>query len=93
MLQRNASVLWRELDGEAVLLDPVAGCSYNLNSVGTLIWKLLDGTHTLTEITNTICQHYEVDYEQAAQDVERMLAELRDNHLLLEQVPSQHPIA
>ena len=41
MLKRNGNVLWRELDGEAVLLDPAEGCSYNLNHVGTLIWNCL----------------------------------------------------
>ena len=32
MLQRNEAVLWRELDGEAVLLYPAEGCTYNLKS-------------------------------------------------------------
>ena len=82
MLQRNATVLWRELDGEAILLNPKEGCSYNLNHIGTLIWKMLDGDHTPDKIAKTICELYEVAYEQALQDVERLLDELRDNNLL-----------
>jgi Coenzyme PQQ synthesis protein D (PqqD) len=87
MLQRNAAVLWRELDGEAVLLDPTAGCSYNLNHVGTFVWKLLDGKHTSQDIATAICETYdEVAYEQALSDVEHVLEDLRSNELLIESV-------
>lgn len=84
MLQRNSSILWRELDGDAVLLSPSAGSSYNLNQVGTFIWKMLDGEHTSENIAAAICQMYEVEYEQALQDVENILVELRSNNLLNE---------
>jgi hypothetical protein len=87
MLLRNTTVLWRELDGEAILLNPKEGCSYNLNHVGTLIWKMLDGEHTPNEIVKTICELYEVEYEQALQDVERLLDDLRDNNLLSNSIP------
>ena len=82
MLQRNSTILWRELDGEAVLLSPSAGSSYNLNQVGTLVWKMLDGEHTSQDIAIAICQVYEVEYEQALPDVENILLELRSNNLL-----------
>lgn len=83
MMQRNKTVLWRELDGEAVLLDPAAGCSYNLNRVGTVIWKLLDGTHAAQEIAQEVCQLYEVEYDQALEDVETILNDLKDHNLVL----------
>jgi hypothetical protein len=86
MLLRNTTVLWRELDGEAVLLNPKEGCSYNLNNVGTLIWKMLDGEHTPDDIARTVCELYDVEYAQSLLDVERLLAELRDNNLLSDSV-------
>lgn len=82
MLVRNASVLWRELDDEAILLDPQAGCSYNLNPVGTLIWKLLDGQHSTADIVAAICEAYEVEPEQASQDVQQLLDNLLTNKLV-----------
>lgn len=91
MLQRNDAVLWRELDGEAVLLNPAAGSSYSLNRVGTLIWKMLDGKHTPDSIATTICQLYEVDHEQALQDVAHILSDLRSNSLLNDDASSPHP--
>lgn len=82
MLKRNGTVLWRELDGEAVLLDPAEGCTYNLNHVGTLIWKLLDGNHTIDDIASAISQEFEVEPEQALQDMERLFDEMRQHKLL-----------
>ncbi|MGB8344841.1 MAG: PqqD family protein [Ktedonobacteraceae bacterium] len=92
MLQRKQAVLWRELDGEAVLLSPTAGCSYSLNQVGTFIWKLLDGQHTPGDIATALCEDYEVEYEQAIQDVEHILADLQSNDLLQE-YPQSRSIA
>ena len=91
MLRRNNTILWRELDGEAVLLDPNAGCSYNLNQVGTLIWKMLDGTHTTDEIVSAICEQYEVEFAQALQDLEYLLADMRANNLASEVPSPTHP--
>jgi hypothetical protein len=88
MLLRNTSVLWRELDGEAILLDPKVGCSYNLNPVGTMIWKLLDGQHGSDDIVQAICEAYEVEQEQAKQDVELLLDELHKNELVIASSPS-----
>jgi methyltransferase-like protein len=84
MLQKHTSILWRELDGEAVLLSPAEGCSYNLNQAGTFIWKMLDGRHSALDIAEAICQTYEVEYTQALQDVEQIIADLQQNNLLQE---------
>lgn len=88
MLVRSSSVLWRELDGEAILLDPQAGCSYNLNPVGTLIWKLLDGQHDSEAIVSAICETYEVEPGQAERDMQRLLNELLTNKLVDVSSPS-----
>jgi hypothetical protein len=92
MLQRNNAVLWRELDGEAVLLNPEAGSSYTLNRVGTLIWKMLDGKHTPDDIATAICQLYKVEHEQALQDVANILADLRSNNLLNDYTSLLHSV-
>jgi len=86
MLLRNSSVLWRELDGEAILLNPKEGCSYNLNIVGTLIWKLLDGEHSIDDIAKAICECYEVEHDQALQDMRQLLNELRENNLVIDTI-------
>ena len=90
MLLRNSTVLWRELDGEAILLNPKEGCSYNLNNVGTFIWKMLDGEHSIDEIAKAICECYEVEQDQALQDMRQLLNELRENNLIIEAIIPSH---
>ncbi|HVB73492.1 MAG TPA: PqqD family protein [Ktedonobacteraceae bacterium] len=84
MIIRNSAVLWRELDGEAILLYQQEGCSFNLNPVGTLIWKMLDGQHTPSDMATAICEAYEVEHEQAQHDVEQLLDNLRQYNLLID---------
>lgn len=47
-------VLREEFDDWAILFDPDTGNTFGLNPFGVLIWKLLDGHHTLGDITQTI---------------------------------------
>lgn len=43
-------VLREEFDDWAILFDPDSGDAFGLNPVGVLIWKHLDGKHTLEDI-------------------------------------------
>ncbi len=47
-------VLREEFDNWAILFDPDTGNTFGLNPIGVLIWKHLDGHHTLDEITKKI---------------------------------------
>jgi SynChlorMet cassette protein ScmD len=47
-------VLREEFDDWAILFDPDTGNTFGLNPIGVLIWKHLDGHHTLDEITEKI---------------------------------------
>ncbi len=51
----NPSVILREeFDDWAVLFDPDTAEGFALNPVGVLIWKQLDGTHTLDDIVTAV---------------------------------------
>lgn len=68
----NPSVILREeFDDWAVLFDPDTAEGYALNPTGVLVWKQLDGKHTLQEIVQVIrqnCQDVPEDVGQHAQD-------------------------
>ncbi len=83
-IQRNSAVLWRELAGEAVLLDPTEGCSYNLNQVGTFVWKMLEGNVSIDQIVTALCEQYEVEPAYARIDAEQLLSDLRSHHLIVD---------
>lgn len=59
----------RVIDGEAVLMLSDSSEVNVLNFVGSRIFELSDGTHTIAEIAETIASEYEVSVEDAQEDV------------------------
>lgn len=47
-------VLREEFDDWAILFDPDTGNTFGLNPIGVLIWKQLDGHHSLDDIVTII---------------------------------------
>ncbi len=47
-------VLREEFDDWAILFDPDTGSAFGINPIGVMIWKLLDGCHTMEEIAHII---------------------------------------
>ncbi len=62
-------VLFRSLDGEAVLLDLASGTYFGLDAVGTRIWELLDQRQPLAAILDAILDEYDVEEQRARADL------------------------
>jgi len=75
---RNEGYVWREIDGEAILMSPYGDQIHALNDVGTFIWKLMNGYNSIGDITDQLCEEYEVIKEQALSDLLRFLERLLD---------------
>ena len=75
-------VVFRELEGEMVLLNLATGIYFGLDSVGTRIWELIDGHRSADEIVRTVTAEYEVDAETCAADLARFFQTLQDNELV-----------
>lgn len=71
------------LEGEAVLLNLDNGMYYSLNRVGTVIWELYDGQRTLADILEKICERFEVEDNQARQDLLTITSQLVEQKLLI----------
>lgn len=56
---------------------------YTLNSTAAALWKWVQGREfTSADLTDYLCEHYEVNCEVAQQDVERLLVEWKNFGLL-----------
>lgn len=75
-LVHNSRVVYRVIDGEAVLVDPAIGKVRVLNELGGRIWELIDGQRSLAEIVTLICQEYDAQPDQVTSDVLAFLEEL-----------------
>jgi hypothetical protein len=76
----------RVIRGEAVIVEPAEGRWSLLSEVGTRIWELSDGRHSLADIARAIVQEFEVEEEQARADLVEFVDDLAGRGLL--QLPS-----
>ena len=79
----SADVIFRDLEGEAVLLDLASGSYFGLNPVGTRVWTLLASGATVDAVIAALSAEFDADAAQIAQDVEDLLAELTARGLVI----------
>lgn len=70
------TVLAAHLEGEAVLLDMDSKHYFRLNDTGAFIWQALERRQPIDAIVDGLCDAFVVEREEAATEVERLLAEL-----------------
>lgn len=90
-MRPSPDVVWRDLEGEAVLLDLASGTYFGLNDVGTRIWQLLAAGEPVNRIAEVLAGEYDVSGDDARRDVEALLAELRARKLVVEERPGIAP--
>ena len=83
-LKRREGVAAQVVDGEAVLLDIESGEYFSLNSVGSRIWELCDGTRSTAEIVLVICGEFDVAEDVATADAHEILDEFQNEKLVVE---------
>lgn len=75
-------VVYRELDGEMVLLDLGAGQYYGLDEVGTRAFSLLESTPRLGQIHESLLAEFEVSSERLSADLVELFEDLRGHGLV-----------
>ena len=85
-VRHRPGILFHELQGEAVLLDPQAGTYFGLNEVGTRAWSRIGGGATLGAVQAALLAEFEAAPEQVWEDLAALVRKLLE-HRLLEIVP------
>ena len=67
-LRRVQGIAWREIEGEAVLVNVRSDEVMHLNPVASFLWSNLDGRASLAEIAQAMTGEYEVDLDTALAD-------------------------
>jgi hypothetical protein len=83
----NPSVVFRELDGETVLLNLDSGVYFGLDAVGTRVWALLLEHGATAPVCVQMEREYDVNRDELERDVHRLVGELREKGLLLAAAP------
>lgn len=70
-------VVFRLLDGEAVLLNLKTGNYFGLDPIGTRAWELILEHHSLERVHSALLEEYDVDSDSLAQDLLTLVTEFR----------------
>ena len=62
-------VIFRELDGEAIILNLATGMYFGLDEIGTRLWALITESGTLRHAVDVMASEYDVDRSALEQDV------------------------
>lgn len=75
-------VVFRDLEGEIVLLNLKTGIYFGLNPMGTRIWHLLRAHESLQKVLDSLVEEYEVTKAQCEEDLLSFVAVLREKGLI-----------
>jgi len=78
----NDNVVFRELEGEAVILNLETGTYFGLNEVGTRIWALIQEHRSLGRVFEAMRAEYGVSPDVLKSDLLRLVEELRAKGLV-----------
>ena len=78
----NPEVLAKRLDESTVLVDIGTNRIFELNESGTRVWELLDQGLNTDRIVQRLIDEFDVEDEQAAGDVKKLLSQLEAEGLL-----------
>lgn len=81
--KRSDNILVQQVDGTTVLLSVEGGEYYALDEIGSRVWELCDGSHSVGAIIERICAEYEAPPEMVQADVLELLGELTVEKILV----------
>jgi len=88
-LAPSPDTVYRELDGEAVILHLESGQYYGLDAIGTRIWELLGDRRRPRDIVAVLLDEYDVEAGQLTSDLLALLNRLAERRLI--DVEPSHP--
>ena len=84
---RENDLVTRDVAGEIIIV-PIKGHVgdlegvFTLNELGTMIWELINGQTTVSELVEAVRSEYDVGVEEAEKDVVDFLRSLEDAGLI-----------
>jgi len=76
-------VAFESVDGEVILINVTKGTYYSIDGVGGVAWELIEHGSTAEAICEHVLAHYDVAADVARPDLERFLAALVDEGLVV----------
>lgn len=81
--KRNTNIVWQDLAGEAVLLNPRTGEYFGLDQVACSFWEKADGSKSLEKIVFELVDEYEVEKEVLIGDLQELIDRMLPFNLIV----------
>ena len=78
----GSDVLFKDVGGEAVVLNLETGKYYGLDEVGARMWTLLNEKKQVKEVYQALVKEFEVSTDQLEHDLLSLVNQLANNGLL-----------
>jgi hypothetical protein len=79
----SEDAVFRELEGEAVIVHLASGMYYGLDPVGTRLWQLIDAHGQLQPVFDAALEEFEVEPERLQRDLLQLVSELASRQLVV----------
>lgn len=77
----SEDAVFRELDGESVVLNLETGMYYGLDAVGTVIWRAVEPTGTLRQALARVLDEFDTEHAAAEADLLELASRLIEKGL------------
>src|SRR5690348_16582836 len=81
-LRRRSDLVFRNIEGETVILNREAGVLHRLNPTASFIWECCDGSAGVDDIVARCVHAYAVDFMTCRKDVSETVLKLESLNLL-----------
>ncbi len=81
-MARAEDTIWREIEGEIVVIKDDSLSVHVLNKTAARIWEMCGGDIGPDEIAANLCERYDVSFKQASTDVRNVTAKMMEIGLL-----------
>jgi hypothetical protein len=78
----DRDVVWRDLEGEVVILNLATATYFGLEGIGNEIWRFLAEHRSTEHLVETLCGTFDVTPEQLQRDLDTFIAELAGKGLI-----------
>ena len=80
--KKNDTVYSAEINGRTVAMNMETGEFYNLDEVGSLIWRLLEKSSTVNDVISGVSDECEISFSECKDDVIFFIDSLCTNNLI-----------
>jgi hypothetical protein len=82
ILEKPKGMIFREIDGEIVIITNDGRKIHMLNETASFIWKNIEKKTAISQIIGKICQKYEVNKGRAKYDILKTIKKMSERNLI-----------